>query len=111
MARQRPYTTNNAYRALARIEEKAQERAEHIGQFIIGHIRANAPYDENRRDDRDGGPHLRDSYYYRVDEATGDVIIKTRRRYWAFVEFGTAEHGSAQPHVRPAIEAARAEFR
>lgn len=104
-------TTPFANRALARIERKALERCEEIGRDIVEWIKINGPLDKNRRPDRDAGPHLKDSYYYRVDHTTGDVLIKSRRRYWAYVEFGTAEHGRSQAHVRPAIEFAKAKRR
>lgn len=99
------YTTRNAYRAIERI---AEERAERIAQEIVDHIHVNAPYDPEHDD---GGPHLRDSFYWRRDAATGDVLVMSRRRYWAFVEFGTKEHGGPQRYIRNAIEYARARHR
>lgn len=97
------------YRALARIEGKARVRAERIARFIVNQIHILAPYDTRAENDTTG-PHLKDSYYIEPDPKTGAMVIKCRRRYWAFVEFGTREHGRAQPHVRPAIEAARRRF-
>jgi hypothetical protein len=100
-----------AYRALARIERKAEERAEEVALHILELIYINAP-DRKTKWERDGGgPPLKESFYARTDEATGSVVIASRRRYWAFVEFGTLEHGSAQPYLRPAIEAARRYYR
>jgi hypothetical protein len=107
MARKRPYTTKNAYRTIERIRKKAEQRSEDIAQDIVDFIHINAPRDMDRRPDREGGPHLSESYYVRQDPDTGDFLVRTRRRYWAFVEFGTREHGHAQPHIRPAIEAVR----
>lgn len=97
------------YRALARIERKAKVRAERIARFIVNQIHILAPYDPRTESDTTG-PHLKDSYYIEEDPKTGGMVIKCKRRYWAFVEFGTKEHGAAQPHVRPAIEAARRRF-
>jgi len=98
-----------ANRALSRIEEKASERAVAIAQAVVNNIRTNpkTPFDEKRAKDGHTGPHLRDSYYVRVDPDTGDALIKCRRRYWAFVEFGTSR-SAAKPHVRPAIDEVRA---
>jgi hypothetical protein len=111
MPRKRPYTTRNAYRTIERIERKAEHRAEEIAQNIVDFIHINAPVDEHRRPDREGGPHLSESYYVVQDPDTGDFLVRTRRRYWAFVEFGTKKHGDAQPHIRPAIEAVRRYYR
>src|ERR1044071_6241970 len=94
------------YRALARIERKAGDRAKRIARFIVDQIYLYAPYDD-RTDSSTTGPHLRDAYYVEPDPKTGAALIKCKRRYWAYVEFGTKQHGRAQPHVRPAIEAAR----
>lgn len=110
MARQTSRTKRNAYRALARIRRKAEHRAEQIARTIVEAIHINAPEDEHH-DENTGGPKLKDSYYVKQDPETGDFIIGSRRRYWAFVEFGTKEHGKAQPHVRPAIDAARRFYR
>ncbi|MET0415340.1 MAG: HK97 gp10 family phage protein [Actinoplanes sp.] len=97
-------------RAIARIQEEAEERAHQVASFIHQRIRELAPYDSTRRGDRRGPRHLRNSYYVEVDPITGDYLIKATKRYWVYVEFGTAEHGDAQPHVRPAIEEARARY-
>lgn len=107
MARLNQRRTN--YRALARIEKKAQYRAKRIARFILNEIFILAPFDTRAESDTTG-PHLKDSYYMEEDPKTGAMIIKCKRRYWAFVEFGTKEHGKAQPHVRPAIEAAKRRF-
>jgi hypothetical protein len=100
------YTTRNAYRALARIEAKAEDRALEIAKDVVRLIAIYAPRDPNHEQNT-GGPALWQSYYATQDPTTGDVIIGCRRRYWAFVEFGTREHGRAQPHVRPALDAVR----
>lgn len=98
-------------RVIARIRERAQHRCEKIGEFIVDYIATTGPVDTDRRPQREAGPHLRDSYYWSLDAARGGaVVVATNRRYWKYVEYGTAEHGSAQPHVRPAIEAAKARF-
>lgn len=96
-------------RAIARIEAAADRRAKAISTFILRRIHEYAPRDDLHHDA--STQHLADSYYAVRDRAGGgDWLIKSRSRYWAFVEFGTAQHGDAQPHVRPAIDDARAEF-
>lgn len=96
-------------RTLARIERKASERAREIAQFIVDEIATNPNTPEDRSPDRPPHEHLRYSYYVaQARDGSGDWLIKSRSRYWVFVEFGTREHGDAQPHLRPAIELARA---
>lgn len=109
MARRKNYTTNNAYRALERIQLKAEDRAEEIAQEIVEAIRIRAPEDPEHEKNT-GGPKLKDSYYVRQDPDTGDLIIASRRRYWAYVEFGTRrrQFQDMQPHVRPALDTVRA---
>lgn len=105
-----PRNRAQARRALARIERAGENRAEEIAQFIVSTIRILAPYDPRTTTDTHG-EHLRDAYRAKPDPNNpGEWIITCNRRYWVFVEFGTAEHGDAQPHVRPAIEAARRVF-
>lgn len=98
-----------AYRPLKRVEDAADDRARQIAQFIVNWIKVNGPYDEHRPPSHTG-VHLKDSYYARRDPATGDWLISSQRRYWAFVEFGTRGGKRRVIHVRYAIEAARAEF-
>lgn len=112
MARRSSYH-RDAYRALARIEENALDRCELIGRYIVEHIKLHGPYDDREGRPSHQGTHLKDSYYYRVE---GDsVVIKSTRRYWVYVEFGTNRpdipKSDARPHVRPALDAAKAEFR
>lgn len=104
-----------ANRALARIERKGIARATEIAQFICDEIATNPDTPEDHSADRqkhNPGPHLRYSFYVDLDP-TGDAVIKTRRRYWAFVEFGTRrrDYKDEQPFVRPAVELARQVFR
>lgn len=106
MPRRKNYTTKNAYRAIERIERKAERRAEEIARLVVETIQVLAPEDPEHEKNT-GGPKLKDSYYVRQDPATGDFIVASRRRYWAFVEFGTKKHGDAQPHVRPALDSVR----
>lgn len=87
--------------ALNRIRQKAQQRAYNVARYTLKRIRANAPVDTTE---------LRESYYIEKDPETGDWLIKSTARYWQFVEYGTKEHGNAQPHVRPAIDEARARY-
>ncbi len=96
-------------RALARIRNKGQARAEEIALYVVRQIQILAPFDTRVTNDTKG-PHLRNSYYTRVD-GKGGIVIKCKRRYWVFVEFGTQEHGRAQPHVRPALDMARERYR
>jgi hypothetical protein len=110
VARRDKYTTRNAYRTIERIRLKAQERAEDIAKDIVFLIHINAPEDP-LHEEHTGGVKLKDSYYVRRDPDTGDYLIRSRRRYWAFVEFGTREHGDAQPHIRPAVAAVKAYYR
>jgi len=109
MARKRPYTTKNAYRTIERIEDKARERAREIAQDIVDLIHINAPTGSVERGTLhdDAGPELKDSFYVRLDPETGDFLIRSRRRYWAYVEFGTREHGDAQPYIRPSVDAVK----
>lgn len=97
------YTTRNAYRAIGRIEEKGEERAYRLAKDLVRLIALYCPRDPKHAENT-GGPPLWQSYYVRRDE-DGDTLVKCRRRYWAYVEFGTREHGRAQPHVRPALRA------
>jgi HK97 gp10 family phage protein len=98
-----------AYRALARIEREAESLAEKIARDIVELIYLNAPRGSAARgtEHDDAGPILAESFYVRQDPATGDFIIASRRRYWAYVEFGTSQHGDAQPFIRPAIDAVK----
>lgn len=98
-------------RNLARINRKGSDRARDICDFIVYTIQTSpvTPYDPSPDDD---GQHLRDSYHVEpAPDGSGDWMITTDVRYWAFVEFGTRQHGHAQPHIRPAIEVARQVFR
>lgn len=111
MARRKTYTSRNAYRAIERIERKAEDRAEEIAQMIVEAIYINAPRGSKERgtEHDDAGPILAESFYVRQDPATGDYLIGSRRRYWAYVEFGTG-HGPAQPYIRPAVDAVKRHF-
>jgi hypothetical protein len=110
VARRKKYTTRNAYRNLERIRLKAQERAEDLAEDIVFLIHINAPEDP-LHEEHTGGVKLKDSFYVRQDPETGDFLIRSRRRYWAFVAFGTREHGRAQPYIRPAVAAIKAYHR
>jgi HK97 gp10 family phage protein len=84
----------------ASIYEAARQRAHDIAQEICDEIATNP-------ETPDLTGELRDSYYVDHD-SNGDALVKSRVRYWKYVEFGTAKHGHKQPHLRPAIEAVRA---
>lgn len=105
----RKYTTKNAYRTIDRIRRKGEDRAEVIARRIVEAIYINAPEGSAERgtEHDDPGPPLKDSFYVRQDPETGDFLIASRRRYWAFVEFGTREHGAAQPFIRPSVDAVK----
>lgn len=49
--------------------------------------------------------HLKGTIQKKVTGLKGEV--STNERYAAFVEFGTAKHGAAQPYMRPAQKAAK----
>lgn len=106
MARRVNYTTKNAYRAIERIRKKAEDKSEQVARMIVEAIHINAPVGSAERGTAhdDAGPPLSESFYVRHDPATGDYLIGSRRRYWAYVEFGTQEHGKAQPYIRPAVD-------
>lgn len=110
MATRRPFAKRKYWNnALRRIERKAQERAEIVAQMIvqeIAHMPEPRPYDESARHE---GIHVVDSYYVDVGPR-GGVTIKSRVRYWAFVEYGTGNH-KAQPHIQPAKDAVEAALR
>jgi hypothetical protein len=93
-----------AYRAIGRIERKAEVRAYRLAEDLVRLIALYAPRDPHHETNT-GGPPLWKSYYVRIDPETGDSVVKCRRRYWVYVEYGTREHGDAQPHVRPALRA------
>lgn len=90
-------------RPLARIRREADNLVERRAKEAAALINELAPYDETRRPDRRGPRHLKGSYRA-VRLPDGDWGVVTSKRYWAFVEFGTKEHGNAQPHVRPALD-------
>jgi hypothetical protein len=95
---------------LAKINRAGQDRARLICELIVQEIQNSprTPYDATRREDRQLSEHLRNSYHVaQAGDGSGDWEVRTDVRYWSFVEFGTAEHGHAQPHVRPAIEIVR----
>lgn len=89
---------------LLKIEQEAQERCHQLAELIVQEIAESplTPFDP--RPDGDG--HLKYSYYVDTDPATGDAIIKSRSRYWVYVEYGTRQHGfrDAQPHLNPAVD-------
>ncbi len=100
----------NVGRAFNRIARAGDERSREICEYSVHTIAtsANTPYD-SRHDSDTTGEHLKYSYQV-VRHPTGDGwLVATDRRYWVFVEFGTRKM-QAQPHVRPAIEAARARY-
>lgn len=94
----------NARRTITRIEEAAEREAFRIAEEIVAEIKLNAPVGTEAKPEH---LRLRNSYYVERDPVTGDALIKSRRRYWVFVEYGTG-HGPEQQHVRPAIETVRA---
>lgn len=95
-----------------KINRAGDRRAKQICELIVEEIRLSptTPFD-TRIGENTTGPHLKYSYAVKEIPGGGGWAVATRRRYWRFVEFGTKEHGSAQPHIRPAIEAARRVYR
>lgn len=105
MATRRGRQIASMNRKMERINDAGSEMAKRICELIVDEIRTNPDT-----------PHLtgelRSSYrVQQVPDGSGDWEVVTDRRYWRFVEFGTKEHGDAQPHVRPAIEYVRGVFR
>lgn len=113
MARRVPDSAEN--RTLARIEKKAQARALEVAEFIVRQIEHLAPRDPLHYLHTSGVP-LAESYKVSRDMATGDFVISSSQPYWVYVEFGTKKYGGElktdkQPHVRPAIDIAKAKYR
>lgn len=115
MAKVRFRGTKTARRKLtrdfARINRAGGEESKEIISFILRRIRELAPYDQSH--DFREGPHLKDIYKMRrhpTDAGRWLITVDKRNRYWQFVEFGTRKM-AAQPHVRPAVDAARERFR
>lgn len=88
--------------AMDRVRAAAVRRCHRIAAEIAAEITGTAPQGETHR--------LRRSYYVDTHPA-GRAVIRSRVDYWRYVEFGTHEHGDAQPHVRPAVEIVRARHR
>lgn len=96
-------------KTMLRIELKANTRAFRIARQLAQRINHLAPKDPEHFAHTPGPP-LSKSYFVRSSEA-GGYIIASRQPYWRYVEFGTLEHGDAQPHVRVALDEARARIR
>lgn len=95
-------------RIMRKINKAGSDRARLLCELIVQEIASMPKPRDDRHDSDTTGTHLLDSYYV-AKSATGDGWqIKTDRRYWKYVEFGTRQHGDAQPHIRPAIETVRA---
>lgn len=97
-------------RAFEKVNRAGSGRARHLCELIVQEIQMNpdTPYDTRATTDT-RGEHLRDSYTVRKHpDGSGRWQVVTNRRYWRYVEFGTKEHGDAQPHIRPAVERVRA---
>jgi Bacteriophage HK97-gp10, putative tail-component len=86
----------------------AQTLTREVAERVVEYIQHFAPIDK-----RENAPHpgfLKSSYRVR-ELPDGSAEIYTTARYWKYVEFGTREHGDAQPHIRPALEWVRASSR
>jgi hypothetical protein len=95
--------------------ESAEEATLRIAREIVNYIESSprTPVRQlkyRRKDSLIAGT-LKHGYEVISDGEGGALIINEDAPYWVFVEFGTKEHGSAQWHVRPAIEAVRARHR
>lgn len=95
-------------RALIRIEEKARLRAKDIAEFIARGANELAPVDEDRHRSHQGSPRLKGSY--KAKPSGRGWAVATDCTFWRYVEFGTHRQ-APEPHVRPAIEAARQVYR
>lgn len=94
---------------LARIARLGDEKAREIAQFIVDRANELAPVGTDP-DDADG-EQLKGSYKVEADDTEPGYAITNGLRYWQFVEFGTSQHGDAQPHLRPAMDEARARYK
>jgi hypothetical protein len=97
-------------RDLRRLARAGNERSFEICEYIIDHIESSpfTPFDP-RTSSNTTGDHLKFSYRIAPHPKGNGYLVVTKRRYWAFVEFGTRKM-HAQPHVRPAVDAARARY-
>lgn len=101
-----------------RVYEAGLRRSHQIAEEVLHELRAHTPLrkaeytsEETGKVTKESTPGgtLRDSW--RVRDTPAGAAIVTKVRYWMFVEYGTAEHGSAQRPVRNAIENVRARHR
>lgn len=97
-------------KGLQAIEDAANERCREVAEWVVLEIATNPNTPDGQDVDKPNALKLRYSYYVATDPVTGEALIKCRRRYWVFVEFGTGR-GPEQPHLRPALELARSWFR
>lgn len=119
MPQRRSTPTRQKRRALARIEDKANDRARTIAEFIAFWANREAPVDDNRHRSHKNTRRLKGSYYVMPAKNRDGWVVASAVDYWAFVEYGTghfnAPHnkGGASPgfpHVRKAIQRARAVY-
>lgn len=96
-------------RRLTRITRLADAKCKEIAEFIAERANALAPVDAVTPDDH--GAHLKGSYQVEANDQGSGYVLTNAVRYWMFVEFGTKEHGDAQPHLRPAVDEARARWK
>lgn len=108
MPQRRTLSTLQKNRALSRIEEAADDQCRKIAEFIALHANFNAPVDPDRHPSHRRTRRLAGSYRAAKD-VDGTWTVQSNRDYWAFVEYGTGRQ-APEPHVRPAIEAARQVF-
>ncbi len=88
--------------SLERIRIAGQHHCHLIASEIVAEIARLAPHGETGA--------LAQSFYVDTDD-NGDAVIRCHVDYWRYPEFGTHEHGRAQPYIRPAVETVRARHR
>lgn len=94
----------------ARLYDAGERRSRALAEEVLAEIKRLAPRRQPQYVEPGEPGGALEAGYDTVDTPRGTAIVNPLR-YWQFVEFGTAEHGEAQPHVRTAIEAVRARHR
>jgi hypothetical protein len=87
----------------AHIERAAKRHCLALAEEVVAYIRASPSTPVLTGEMKAG--------YEVAETQNGAAIMNPSAPYWRYVEFGTHEHGRAQPHVRPAIFAVMARHR
>jgi hypothetical protein len=95
---------------LVKLERLTVNRCREVAEFIAERSNANAPHrkPENVRQEELTHVPLHEAYYAEPD--THGWVVRSKVPYWKYVEFGTSKHGSAQPHVRVAVDQAKERY-